>query len=99
MPSAYQGRHIRVDFVAHSASIDGKPLALTPTELQLLITLVRYPGQTLTRAQLLQQIWDHNDEFIDDNTLSVHISRLREKVGAAAISTVRGVGYRWTEEP
>ena len=97
-PSSYQGQHIRVDFFQHSASLDGQPLILTPTEFQLLSVLVRHPGQTLTRSQLLQQIWDHNDEFIDDNTLSVHISRLREKVGAASIHTVRGVGYRWTEE-
>ena len=99
MPSAYQGRHIRIDFIQHSVSLDGKPLSLTPTELQLLTALVRHSGQTLTRSQLLQQIWDHNDEYIDDNTLSVHISRLREKVGVSAISTVRGIGYRWTEDP
>ena len=54
-------------------------------------------GVTVTRTLLLQNIWDDNGSFIDDNTLSVHISRLREKIGAEHIVTVRGVGYRWED--
>ena len=48
-------------------------------------------------ASLLQSIWDDEGLFIDDNTLSVHISRLREKIGTAHIRTVRGIGYQWVE--
>ncbi|NLZ31719.1 MAG: winged helix-turn-helix transcriptional regulator, partial [Firmicutes bacterium] len=51
-----------------------------------------------TRKILLQTIWDDAGLYIDDNTLSVHIRRLREKIGEDRIRTVRGVGYRWAGE-
>ncbi len=57
---------------------------------------MRNAGRVLTRKILLQTIWDDAGLYIDDNTLSVHISRLREKIGNDRIQTVRGVGYRWT---
>ena len=70
---------------------------LTAIESRLLHFLRANKGQTLTRLQILNKLWDNKGEFVDDNTLSVHISRLREKVGAEKIVTVRGVGYRWEE--
>ncbi len=70
---------------------------LTAIESRLLRFLRANKGQTLTRLQILNKLWDNKGEFVDDNTLSVHISRLREKVGAEKIVTVRGVGYRWEE--
>lgn len=70
---------------------------LTAIESRLLHFLRANKGQTLTRLQILNRLWDNKGEFVDDNTLSVHISRLREKVGAEKIVTVRGVGYRWEE--
>lgn len=70
---------------------------LTVIESRLLRFLRANKGQTLTRLQILNKLWDNKGEFVDDNTLSVHISRLREKVGAEKIVTVRGVGYRWEE--
>ncbi len=73
----------------------GEQLYLTPTEFQLLSALLRSAGRVLTRRILLQTIWDDSGLFIDDNTLPVHISRLREKIGSECIQTVRGVGYRW----
>lgn len=96
-PRAYHGRHIHVDFDRRSVSRDGQPLMLTPTEYLLLAALARNSGRTLTRAQLLALIWDDAGEYIDDNTLSVHMSRLREKLGPGCIHTARGVGYRWQE--
>ncbi len=95
--ASYLGQHIRIDFDQLHASRDGHPLILTPTEFQLLAALARNPGRTLTRTQLLARIWDDGGAYIDDNTLSVHISRLREKIGSDCIHTVRGVGYRWQE--
>ena len=74
---------------------NGEIIFVTKTEFQILSTLIRNNGIIVTRAMLLQSIWDDNGDFIDDNTLSVHISRLREKIGAEHIKTVRGVGYRW----
>lgn len=74
---------------------DGENLFLTPTEFQILSVLTQNRGVIVTRASLLRRIWDSDGNFIDDNTLSVHISRLREKIGAGHIITLRGVGYRW----
>ena len=74
---------------------DGEALSLTPTEYQILITLMENPGSTVPRGTLLDRIWDCDGSFIDDNTLTVHMSRLREKVGGNHIRTVRGMGYRW----
>ncbi len=84
-----------LDNVHFTAKKDGENILLTPIEFQLLNMIVSAGGNTVTRNILLQNIWDDNNNFIDDNTLSVHISRLREKIGASHIVTVRGVGYRW----
>ena len=70
---------------------------VTKTEFQILSMLIRNTGAIVTRSSLLQSIWDDSGNFIDDNTLSVHVSRLREKIGANKIVTVRGIGYRWEE--
>ena len=63
----------------------------------ILKTLMSNRGVIVTRNILLEKIWDCDESFIDDNTLSVHVSRLREKIGSEHIATVRGVGYRWEE--
>ena len=80
-----------------TADIDGEEILLTPTEFQLLSVLVKNAGIIVPRATLLERIWDIDGDFIDDNTLTVHVSRLREKIGKDRIETVRGVGYRYTE--
>ena len=67
---------------------------VTKTEFQILSMLIRNNGAIVTRSSLLQSIWDDSGNFIDDNTLSVHVSRLREKIGADKIATVRGIVYR-----
>ena len=86
---------LRVDLSGHSVRVNGKEISLTPIEFRILAMLTRRPGQTLTRQQLLQVIWDDGGDYIDDNTLSVHMSHIREKIGYEAIKTIRGVGYRW----
>ena len=80
-----------------TADIDGEEILLTPTEFQLLSVLVKNVGIIVPRGTLLERIWDIDGDFIDDNTLTVHVSRLREKIGKDRIETVRGVGYRYTE--
>lgn len=92
---AYKG--LKVDLDQMSVSLDDKPVFLTQTEYRLLSALLRARGRVLTRGQLLQSIWDTDEQYIDENTLSVHISRLREKLGRDVIRTVRGVGYAWGE--
>jgi DNA-binding response OmpR family regulator len=75
---------------------DGEPLPLTLTEYKILTMLMERPS-VVPRDRLLEVLWDEGGKFIDDNTLSVHMSRLREKVGADRIRTVRGVGYQWSD--
>ncbi len=72
---------------------NGTLLMLTKTEMDLLLMFLRHPGQVLTRGQLLQRLWDDSGDFVDDNTLSVHVSHLREKIKSLPLATVRGVGY------
>jgi DNA-binding response OmpR family regulator len=79
---------------------EGQIVDCTPSELRLLRELVIHEGQVLTRTQLLERLYDTEDSFIDDNTLSVYMKRLRTKLGedAAFIETVRGVGYRFVRK-
>ncbi|MBR4286322.1 MAG: response regulator transcription factor, partial [Clostridia bacterium] len=86
---------IVIDVNTMTVKKSGEVVFLTPTEFQILSTLVRNNGVIVTRNILLENIWDEGGAFIDDNTLSVHISRLREKIGTEHIVTVRGIGYRW----
>lgn len=85
----------RIDLTGHKVTKDGTMINLTPSEFRLFTTLVKNKNQTLTRGSLLEQLWDIDGDFIDDNTLSVYIKRLREKMGEHKdyISTVRGIGY------
>ncbi len=71
-------------------------ISLTLTEYRILEALRRRQG-IVTRASLLEALWDNGAKYVDDNTLSVHMSRLRSKVGAEHIRTVRGVGYQWLD--
>ena len=95
--TTYQFGDILVDISNMTVKKDGETLFLTPTEFQILSAFIQNNGVIVTRASLLQRIWDSDGNFIDDNTLSVHISRLRDKIGAEHIATVRGTGYRWEE--
>lgn len=96
-PYSYSSGNLSIDFTAMTVTKDGNKLFITPTEFQILSILIRNRNITVTRNTLLQNVWDCNGSFIDDNTLSVHISRLREKIGNAHISTIRGFGYRWED--
>ena len=75
---------------------DGEALPLTLTEYKILAMLMEH-ANVVPRERLLEVLWDDGGKFIDDNTLSVHMSRLREKTGAEHIRTVRGVGYQWSD--
>jgi DNA-binding response OmpR family regulator len=77
----------------------GAEVQLTALEYRLLLTFASNPGQVLSRAQLLEGIWDVAGDYVNDNTLTVYIKRLRDKIEAdpqqpALIQTVRGLGYR-----
>lgn len=76
----------------------GKELYLSALEYRILLLFATHPGQVFTRNQLLSELWDMAGEFVNDNTLTVYIKRLREKIedepqNPKLIKTVRGVGY------
>ena len=87
---------ITLDKAKLQASRNGEVLLLTVTEYKILAKLISHRS-IITRAALLDALWDVDSRFVDDNTLSVHISRLREKVGSSHIKTIRGVGYQWVD--
>ena len=87
---------ITLDKSKLQASRDGEVLMLTVTEYKILAKLIS-ERSIITRAALLDALWDVDSRFVDDNTLSVHVSRLREKVGSSHIKTIRGVGYQWVD--
>ncbi len=77
---------------------DNKEVFLTAMEYKLLLVLVNHRGQVLSRSQILNQIWDGAGDFVNDNTLTVYMKRLRKKLKDTGenplIQTVRGIGYR-----
>lgn len=87
----------QIDFDNFRVYRDGVGIDCTPSEFRLLRELLLHPGQVLSREQLLERIWDVESSFVDDNTLSVYMKRLRDKLPGIKerIHTVRGVGYRF----
>lgn len=74
---------------------DGEPVILSKTEFQLLLFFMENANQILSKEQILNQIWGNDGQFVDDNTVTVNISRLKNKLGIDRISNVRGLGYLW----
>lgn len=73
-------------------------ISLSPSEYQLLVYLLRNKGRTVTRERLLENVWDINGSFVNDNTLTVTVKRLREKLHQPiCLKTVRSIGYRMDE--
>ncbi len=72
----------------------GEPVALTPTELRLLLELAAHPGVVLERHRLLRDVWDYRWQGGDSRVVDLCVARLRTKIGADRIETVRGFGYK-----
>ena len=87
-----------VDLSSGRVFRNGGEVFLSAAEYRLLLTFIRNRGQLLTRRQILNEMWDSMGDFVNDNTLTVYVRRLRKKLedegDEAVISTVRGVGYR-----
>jgi DNA-binding response OmpR family regulator len=85
---------LTLDLAAHRAVLDGREVALSARELELLAAFMRHPGQVLSRGQLLRLVW--NLEFDPgSNVVEVYVGALRRKIGTEFIETVRGTGYRF----
>ena len=90
---------LTIDTDRGSVHRGGQEVYLSALEYKLLLVFIQHRGQTLTRDRLWEEIWDCAGEFVSDNTLTVYIKRLREKIEPDAqnpryIRTVRGLGYR-----
>lgn len=95
-----QFKNLSLDFEALRFTKDGQGIELSKTEQRLLHLLTLNPGQTIPRERLLDYIWSDGGDFVDENALSVAISRLRGKLEENPaeprfIKTVRGIGYCW----
>lgn len=84
---------LEIDQAARSVHRAGRPVPLTAREWVLLEAFLQHPGQLLSKAQLEERLYSFDSE-IESNTIEVHVSRLRKKLGRALIETVRGLGYR-----
>lgn len=86
-----------LDPKSYKTSINGQDINLTLKEFELLKLLLKNRGNVLTRGKILELVWDLNGEFVEDNTLSATVKRLRKKLGdySYVIQTVRGIGYRF----
>jgi DNA-binding response OmpR family regulator len=92
--------NIKVYVLQGTVTKGDEEVTLTSLEYRLLLSLIKHAKQVLNRNTILVNLWDVGGEFVDDNTLSVYIRRLREKVEnnpaePRFIVTVRGVGYKW----
>lgn len=90
-------RNIVVDLENLVMRKDGMELTFSDVEWQLLEVLINNAGLIVKREVLLERVWDNKGNFVEDNTLTVAICRIKAKVGKEFIETIRGVGYRWIQ--
>lgn len=98
----FRYKDLTIDFDRMRVQIGKEECHLTATEYKLLEYMAENQGKILTRSMLLEHIWDMDEQYIDENTLSVHIRRLRQKLGDDSknpeyILTVFGIGYTFGE--
>lgn len=101
-PSVCTAGSLTVDTASGKVAKNGEELFLSALEYRLLLVFLNNPGNIISRNKLLDEIWDAAGEFVNDNTLTVYIKRLREKIeddpaNPKIILTVRGMGYRLGE--
>lgn len=98
-PSVIRIEDLTVDTLRAYVSRDGEEILLSALEYRLLLVFLNHRGEVLSRNRLLEEIWDAAGDFVNDNTLTVYIKRLREKIeknpaDPRVIKTVRGLGYK-----
>lgn len=98
-PSAFKISGLFIDTASGIVKKDGKEVFLSALEYRLLLVFINNPKSVITRDRLLDELWDAAGEFVSNNTLTVYIKRLREKIedspaAPRIILTVRGIGYR-----
>lgn len=92
-------RNIEINLDAKTVMVSGKDIEFTALEYKILLLLFNNIGKIVTRDQILDKIWDVAGNFVNDNTLTVYIKRIRAKLGDEnIIKTVKGVGYKLQNE-
>lgn len=87
-------KDIKIDFNDSKVYFKANQIDLTPLEYEIIVLFIKNPHRVYTRGQLLEMFWEDRDKFVNDNTLTSTIKRIREKLDKEVISTVRGIGYR-----
>ena len=88
-------KNIRIDLEASRVYVNEKEVIFTALEYKILVLLFRNMGKTVSREKILDKIWDIAGNFVNDNTLTVYIKRVRAKLGTEdVIKTIKGIGYR-----
>ena len=87
-------KEIKIDLNNSKVYFKGDQVELTPLEFEILVLFIKNPHRVYTRGQLLEMFWEDRDRFVNDNTLTSTIKRIREKLDREIITTVRGIGYR-----
>jgi two-component system OmpR family response regulator len=87
---------LRLDTNSGRVSVDGVPIQLTAQEFRILSYLMHHPNQIVNRTEIVEHIYDRHFD-LDSNTLDVLLGRIRKKIGAGYIRTVRGQGYKLAE--
>ncbi len=86
---------IRIDQNRHAVFCNSEEISLSISEYQLLLYLMKNKGKTVTREKILEQVWDANGNYVNNNTLTVTMKRLRDKLSQpSCLKTIRSVGYR-----
>lgn len=91
----YEADHYRFRFDTLEFSAYGQTVFLSASEARLLSVLVKNAGRVVNRGALIDALWDCGEDGVSENTLSVTVKRLRDKLGGGAIRTVYGLGYVW----
>ena len=87
-------KDVKIDLNDSKVYFKANQIELTPLEYEILVLFIKNPHRVYTRSQLLEMFWEDRDKFVNDNTLTSTIKRIREKLDREVISTVRGIGYR-----
>lgn len=96
----YLDKHLYFNPSSLETKINGRVISLTPTELKLLEYLIRNKGQILTKENIISYLWDSKNNYVDEHTLTVNVTRLRNKIentNYKYIKTIYGIGYMWVD--
>ncbi|MDO4275064.1 MAG: response regulator transcription factor [Eubacteriales bacterium] len=95
----YDDGHLKIDFSSIQAYLNGKEIVFSPLEYRMLQIFIQNKGILLTRQKLLEHLWDSQENYVDEHTLTATVSRVRGKIeqdGSKYIQTVYGMGYMFT---